>query len=378
MKILYVYEFYLPHVGGGEIALQHLAEGMAALGHTVDLVTSQLPGTVIEETVNGVHIHRVWVPKFAARYWFMLLSLRSIFIQAKTADLIHTFTYTAVPPAWVVAKLRRKKLVLTVHEYWGKLWKSFSGLGPVSATLHCWFERALFFLPMTQWVAISHATEKNLQELGLAQAKVSVIYQGIDKELFKRPAQTDIDFLRKDRGVSDNTFVYLFFGRPGISKGLEFLLRAVPEISSYFPDSQLWLLLAKEPKDQYKRMIRLIQDLDIQSHVQLIEPVERKELPVYLAAAQTVVVPSLSEGFGFSVAETCAVGTPVVASNVGSIPEVISGKYILVDPANPFAIAQGVINIQPGTFSQTPLKTFSWDDTVSQHLSLYETLLPHR
>ncbi len=374
MNILYVYEFYTPHVGGGEIALQHLAEGVAARGHTVQLVTSKLPGTAGEETLNGVHIHRVSAPRLGARYWFMLLSLKPIFSLAKSADLIHTFTYTAVPPAWVVATLRHKKIVLTVHEFWGKLWKSFSGLNPVSALLHRWFERSLFFLPMTQVVAISHATEKNLREIGVSAQKLSVIYQGIDQELFKRPAEHEIMALRNKMNVADQTFVYLFFGRPGISKGLEYLLRAVPEITQNIPNSQLWLILAKEPTAQYEKMLELIKQLGIESSVRLIDPVERQKLPAYLAAAQTVVVPSLSEGFGFSVAEACAVGTPVIASSVGSIPEVISGKYILVDAATPLAIAQGVNKIHQATFTQTPLKTFAWSATVKKHILLYASL----
>lgn len=374
MNILYVYEFYTPHVGGGEIALQHLAEGMVARGHTVHIVTSRLPDTAAEETLNGVQIHRVWVPRFATRYWFMLLSLGSIFKLAKSADLIHTFTYTAVPPAWIVAQLRNKKIVLTVHEFWGKLWRSFSGLNSASAVLHRWFERSLFFLPMTQWVAISHATEKNLREISVPAQKLSVIYQGIDQELFQRPAEEEINALRAKINVSEQTFVYLFFGRPGISKGLEYLLRAVAEISQNIPDSQLWLILAKEPKTQYEKMLQLIKQLGIEPSVRLIDPVERTKLPTYLSAAQTVVVPSLSEGFGFSVAEACAVGTPVVATEAGSIPEVVSGKYLLIPPADPKAIAQAVKRIQKQDLVRTPLKKFTWGENALKHEQLYLSL----
>lgn len=374
MNILYVYEFYTPHVGGGEIALQHLAEGMAARGHTVHVVTSRLPGTSATQTLNGVRVHRVWVPAFASRYWFMLLSVSSIFRFAKSADFIHTFTYTAVPPAWLVATLRNKKIVLTVHEFWGKLWKSFSGLNQVSALLHQWFERSLFFLPMTQWVAISFATEKNLREIGVSAQKLSIIYQGIDQKLFSRPPEKEIMSLRTKMNVADQTFVYLFFGRPGISKGLEYLLRAVPEISRTIPDSQLWLILAKEPAAQYQKMIALIKHLGIESSVCLIDPVERKKLPIFLAAAQAVVVPSLSEGFGFSVAEACTVGTPVVGTSVGSIPEVISGKYILIPPADPTAIAQAIQRVREQDLLYTPLKKFTWEENAVKHEQLYNSL----
>jgi glycosyltransferase involved in cell wall biosynthesis len=97
---------------------------------------------------------------------------------------------------------------------------------------------------------------------------------------------------------------------------------------------------------------------------------------LYIASAQAVVVPSLSEGFGFSVAESCATGTPVVASRVGSIPEVISGQFVLIEPASAAAIAQGVLQVKHGQLNHTPLKQFSWDAAVEAHEQLYKNLLP--
>jgi len=57
--------------------------------------------------------------------------------------------------------------------------------------------------------------------------------------------------------------------------------------------------------------------------------VSRSELPSYIAASDCIVVPSLSEGFGFAAAESCAMGKLIVASNVASLPEVVSGKFYL-------------------------------------------------
>lgn len=374
MKILLVYEFYTPHVGGGEIALQHLAEGLASHGHQVDLVTSRLPQTSAEENLNGVRIHRVSVPSWAARYWFIVCSFKSIFKLAKTAEVIHTFTYTAVLPAWLAATLRRRPKILTVHEYWGELWQQFSGLPRWSAWLHRKFERALFFLRFDHTLAVSNFTTQRLLKLGLSHHTLSVIHQGIDQDIFHAPDVNIIQNLRRQLSVGDSTFVYLFFGRPGLSKGVEFLLQAVPAITQQIPDSQLWMILAKEPADQYAKMLKVIDRLGIQTQVRLITPVPRAELPTYIAAAQAVVVPSLSEGFGFSVAESCSVGTPVVASRVGSIPEVVSGKFVLIEPAQASEIARGVFAVSQGQVTQTAPKTFSWEATIKAHEDVYRQL----
>ena len=86
----------------------------------------------------------------------------------------------------------------------------------------------------------------------------------------------------------------------------------------------------------------MISDLHIEDQIILLKPVPRSELPNYIAAADCIVIPSLSEGFGLTAAEACAMRKPVVASKVGSLPEIISGQYVLIEPKNSEAIADGV------------------------------------
>lgn len=67
------------------------------------------------------------------------------------------------------------------------------------------------------------------------------------------------------------------------------------------------------------------------------------QLREYLSSVDTVVVPSLVEGFGFSAAETCALGKNLVYSNVAALPEVVFGKVVPAEPANPTDIARAVM-----------------------------------
>ena len=85
--------------------------------------------------------------------------------------------------------------------------------------------------------------------------------------------------------------------------------------------------------------------LDIKDDVVLSKSVPYNFLPEQIMASDCVVVPSLSEGFGFSAVEACAMGKPVVVSNVASLPEVVSGQYVLVEAKNPKAIAKGVVQV---------------------------------
>lgn len=169
----------------------------------------------------------------------------------------------------------------------------------------------------------------------------------------------------------------MYYGRPGPSKGVEYLVKAVRYVSRAIPQSMLVLILSRDAayKKRYHSIRRLINELRIENTVLLHNPVPWSELPAYITAVDCVVIPSLSEGFGFSAAESCAMGKTVVATNVGSLPEVVTGKYVLVKPKSPEALAHGIISAYQGKVTKTPLKHFDKDNNVDTYLTLYNALL---
>jgi len=373
LKILFVSEYYLPHIGGVEVVFMNLAERLASYGHDCSIITSSLPKTKKYEEINGVRVHRVQVPDRGARYWFTFLSIPKVLKMTKQADLVHTTTYNAVFPAWVASKLLRVKSVITIHEVWGDLWISSSGFNFLTARLHRFLEKLVVRLPFDSAVCVSKYTYDCLKRLGLKEEKLKVIYNGIDNKLFS-PNKTRANGERKKLGLPENRFIYTYYGRAGVSKGVEYLVRAVPLISKRVPNSKLLLILAHDPKDRYENIKKMINELEIEDNIILLDPVPRNLLTKYIASSGCVVVPSISEGFGFTAAEACAMGKPVVASNVASLPEVVSGRYVLVEPGNPAAIAEGVENIYRGETENTRRKTFDWDVCAGEYLEVYRKL----
>ena len=112
MRICFIIEYYPPHIGGGEVLFQNLAEGLVKAGHQCDVVTCLLPETKEYEKMNGVNVHRVRVPKFADRYWFTFLSIPLAWRIAKKAEIIHTMTYNGAFPAWLIGRLEKKPVVM--------------------------------------------------------------------------------------------------------------------------------------------------------------------------------------------------------------------------------------------------------------------------
>lgn len=374
VSILFVLENYYPHVGGVETLFASLAEGLVHAGHSATVLTHQMRGTKKHEIINGVRIHRVFC--FYSRYFFTFFAFFAALRLARPADIIHTTTYNGAPPAWAAARLLGKPVIITVHEVLGKKWRKFLSLSRLSALFHQFFELLILSLGYDYHAAVSHSTLRALHRL-VPRLRSSVVYNGIDYHFWK-PHHREAQHIRTKLELH-GYFVGLFYGRPGISKGLDILIRSLPSLVRRIPTFRLLAIVSTDPA--YAAQARAIRALAARLHVsrfiQFLRPVPRELLPHYLSAADCVIVPSLSEGFGLGVAEACSVRRVVVASNVDSIPEVISGPHILFDVGNPSALADAVIRAYTGKITKRPLLRFPFKETIQNYLNIYFTLLSH-
>jgi len=341
------------------------------------VITCHLPGTAYQERLNGVYIHRVRVPGWGRRYWFTIFSLWAVWRIGKKCEIFHTTTYNGIFPTFILSKLLRKPAVVTVFEVVCDLWKDSGQMGWLNAKIHSLAERLFFKLPLDKYLCISKHTGNCLEKYGISKDKIQIIYPGIERIYYETSNDFNKNSIKRLLKL-ENKYIYTYFGRPGIFKGVEYLLQAVPLIAKTILNSKLLLILARDPKDRYENIIKLINKLKIENNVIMLDPLKREKLIEYIRASDIVVLPSLSEGFGLSCVEACSLGTPVVSSKVGSIPEVIFGKFVLVPPADPRAIANGVKKMYNLEYSILPKKTFLWEDSVMKHLCLYNALISNK
>lgn len=126
-----------------------------------------------------------------------------------------------------------------------------------------------------------------------------------------------------------------------------------------------------------------IQKMHLQDHVHLIGFADDADLPALYANAEVVVFPSLYEGFGFPVLEGMVYGTPVVTSNLSSLPEVAGDAALLVDPYDVDAITAAIRQILEDTNLRQTLierghhqvRQFTWERTARQLNEIYERVL---
>jgi glycosyltransferase involved in cell wall biosynthesis len=162
---------------------------------------------------------------------------------------------------------------------------------------------------------------------------------------------------------------FLYIGRHDPHKNLHRLIAAFASLPNHF-DYQLWLA---GPQDKrYTPLLQAqVEELGIGKQVKFLDYVPYGELPKIISGAIALVFPSLWEGFGFPVLEAMACGTPVITSNISSLPEVAGDAAILIDPYNSREITEAMDKIATDTqlcdrlsiASITRANQFSWEKT---------------
>lgn len=375
MNILFVVAHYFPHIGGAELVFQRLAEGLVNKGHKVKVVTICFPGTKRCEIVNGVEVKRIKVPFGPNPFLFAFFCLPYLFKIISKFELVQISSSYSALPGFVVAKIFRKKLVITCHEVLGERWRIVIK-NKFKAWLYRYIEKYMMMSNYDKMVCVSNATQKDLLQLRRTHGNSTVIYNGVDKLIEKNFKLDEASNFRIKYNVKKDEFVYLYYGRPGITKGVEYLVRAVQDLNERIPNSRLVLILSDRPEKPYRKTINLINELGLESKILLVPSYSnRQELINNLLFSDCIVIPSLTEGFGLTTAESCTLGIPVVASNVGAIPEVISGEHILVEPKSSSEIVRGVIRAWNKDFDFIETREFSWSKMVDGYEQCYLELL---
>jgi D-inositol-3-phosphate glycosyltransferase len=365
MQMLFLCDHYFPYIGGAEIVNRAIAEHFADT-YDVTVVSKSFRGLNDKRTqINRVNIYRTAnVPRMFHSITAYLGASRF----AQSADIIISATYASGLAGYWLARRYNKKALLLVHEILGENWKYFKN----NHFLYSWYEKYIVTRSFDRYIAVSNYTGKKLIEYGIPDNRVSVIYNGIDERRFyPRPIAREL----RNRLVGDTEFVYLFYGRPRGYKGLDYLLRAVSGIADAIPSSKLILLLGLEPQPEYKKAMQCIEQLSLRDKIVLLKPVPPEQLPDYINIADTVVVPSLSEGFGYTAAESCMLGKPVVVTNAGSLPEVVFGRVVMIQKADVQAIINGVLQSYRGEWTIVPHKYFRWKDSLKQYEEVIQSLV---
>ena len=363
--ILFVLDYYLPHLGGLEVVFANIIQRLIKRGYIIGIVT-----TKHFKTLPSVEEHpqlTIWrIGK--TREQFMWMSLWHLLRIAGKFDCIHTTTYAAAIPASIAGRRHRKKVILTVHELFGHLRKRLKKVHRP----YRFFEWLIVQFPYTNIVAVSHYTQKQLVNAGIPQKQIALIYNGVDTTIRNPRAikQTSIDAFKLHHQLANKTLL-LYYGHSGASKGLDYLIRALPLIKQYHPD--LHFLANIIPWNRDLKIQSMMHKNGSRDYTTLLHGVEQQQLLTIIGSADVVIVPSISEGFGMVAAEVSQLGKPLIVTDFWALPEVVCGKVItLHKELRPEDFLDAYTRFHLGQRTNIPQKTFSWDKTVLAYCKLYK------
>ncbi len=360
MKILFILELYYPNIGGNERLFSSLAESLVSQGHEVIVLTTKFRKDLPkQEEKNGVLIKRL--PVFN-RFWFTLFATCPAIRLARKADLIHTTTYNAAFPAWVAAKLRKKKAFITFHEVWGKLWFRLPYLNALQRRLYYCFEQFILRLKFDKFIAVSDYTKDCLQQNKVRPDRIVRIYNGLDYKQFEGLTHKPPE-----------NFTFTYFGRPGSSKGLDILMKAAPGFIKSHPTAILKLIISKSPLNIYRKITDAIEKHNLQDNTIILSGLDDHTLKDELLKSSCITIPSYSEGFCYAAAETIALGVPLISSDQGALPEVVSGKFIKMQEFNAHGLIDALEEAYQGKWIITPIRKFELNITVQEYIDLYQS-----
>jgi glycosyltransferase involved in cell wall biosynthesis len=295
------------------------------------------------------------------------------FLRKQKFDLVHS-------PAFLLPVNCPCPSVVTVHdliflivpEQFGRGWRSY--VTPMMPRV---------LKSASAVICVSESAKQDvLRFYGLPPSKVHVVHNGVDHSRFHPRNQLDQKWAHSI-GLTGEYVLHV--GAFAQRKNIPLLLEAIAQLKAHgkFENRQVVLAGGESPGLPGAREIAIaIKNFDLCNAVVLAGHVPDEKLPGLYAGAGLLAMPSSYEGFGLPVLEAMAAGTPVVASNISSLPEVAGDAAILVPPQDVTALANAIDDVLSSKAAADELRQkgfsrareFSWERAAANTIAVYRSV----
>ena len=266
-------------------------------------------------------------------------------VRRERIDLFHATHY-------VLPALTPSKTVVTIHDCIHLMFPDY---------LRHWlghtYARASLYTAAHKSDRIFTVSEQSKRDIlkffNVPADKIVVTPNAIDDRFSVPPSEEYVLQIRERYQLSHSYLLYVGNIKP--HKNLERLIEAFHLVRSQ-GRFELELLIIGDEISKLQALRRAVHKYDIHRYVRFLGYVPDKTLAVLYRLATVFVFPSLYEGFGLPPLEAMASGTPVVTSNVSSLPEVVGDAAVLVDPYNAESIADGILSVLRSTHLREELR----------------------
>src|SRR2546423_1412091 len=290
-------------------------------------------------------------------------------------DLVH------IPNLFSVPRLLPCPYVMTVHDMLEHMSRAREQSG---------FWRSFHF-QLTRRVlggasrifAVSNFTKNEIGKLfGISSTRIEVVYNAIDERFLRGHASAAERELIAQRYQVAYPFL-LYAGRVSPHKNVVRMIEAFSALKTELEKDQLYpdlkLIIIGDDLSGNPDLRRTVVRSGVQNDVRFLGFVPIEVLRIFYDEAKIFVFPSLYEGFGLPPLEAMAHGTPVVTSNVSSLPEVVGNAAVLVNPENVFEIMRAAHRVLTDRALRDRMKErgyqqakkFSWEISVRRLLDVY-------
>ncbi len=345
-----------PQAGGAERYLNEIAKRMVRLGHDVRWLTAGYPDASPTERIDSIEISRIGnrASVYALLPFAYLRRYRGTFDAIVDAE-------NGIP--FFSPFFSRTATILLVFHVHQRVFEKH--LHPALAAVFKWLEGTLMPLAYrhARYVAISKDTKQDLEALGVAPDRIDLAYAGIDSTLRPGPKSA------RPRILS--------VGRLKPYKRIDVLVRAMPAILARCPETELVIAGGGESKDE---LAALVASLHLERSVTFEDVVDEWRKAELYRSAWVFAMPSEMEGWGMTILEANASGTPAVGFDVPGVREAIvdgtSGIVVPDEQSFAHALADVLsderlrVELERGALARSA--EFSWERTTAVFLEAIE------
>ncbi|MED1782201.1 DUF1957 domain-containing protein [Brevibacillus fortis] len=375
-----------PHVVGGlGRAVYDLARHLVQQGIVVHVLTRASDSCSIDETMEGIHVHRLptYIPQEQADFLSWVFQLNLAMVDAASQlwsigvrpDVIHAHDWLV---SWAAIELKQRHslpLVSTIHALEHGRHQGIHT--PLQRRIHeC--ERSLTQSSDSIIVCSKYMESEVVRLFGTPPSQLRVIHNGVD--LIPLP-DVNREQLRQELVIGDGPVLF-FVGRLVQEKGVHLLMEAMARLRDDFPHAKLLVAGRGPMQDEWKQLVHQMGLSEQVRFLGFVDDVRRNEL---FALADVAVFPSLYEPFGIVALEAMALGTPVLVADTGGLREIVRHgengammytgdpesltnqlRWLLRDPDQRHQLAQ--------TAKQDVKQFYNWTILASQTIEIYRSL----
>lgn len=386
MKIAMITFEYPPFImGGAGVYADNISKELTNLGHDVTIITPQIELSPPYEINGKLAIYRIpllkYLPFKALQFWIKLPAYFKQLNDVQHFDVVH---FNALSYWFLRKKLSNAPHIGTVHHLVKDAYNknryenAFSLLdlsGENNFALRVIEKR--YIQSIDRFIAVSNFTKDRIvKSYNIDPGKIDIIYNGVNVPKCNF-SQSEVLEYKKELSLPDKPII-LFVGRiDDPRKGLPLLFNAFRQVL-LSRDAAL-LIVGKGNRSKLNTMAC---ELGILSDVHFAGYVDDVHLRMIYQLCDVYVIPSRLEGFGLTILEAMSAGKPIVATNVGAIPELIKNMEngILVESNDAQGLANTILQFISNTsysnaVGETNKKVldnrFTWIDNAKQVINLF-------